>query len=261
MYGLGVNRLGVTNVRGGFTPLALFASGEEGAWYDPSDLTTLFQNSDGTTAVAVGDPVGYIADKSGNANHAIQATSAKRPTLRESGGLYYLEFSGAQGLRTSGNVDFTGTDTMNVFVGVKKDDDTTDNILEHSANIGGNDGTFRVQSGTGGLYRNQSKGSVLSNANNSDNAAPSTNVLTGKSKISTDLNVLRIDGVEAGTSTSNQGTGNYISEQLNIGSRNNGSSAQLSGRIYSMVIRNVLSSDAEIASTEAYVANKTGVSL
>lgn len=261
MYGLGVNRLGVTNARGGFNPLSLFANSEQGAWYDPSDLTTLFQNSDGTTAVAVGDPVGYIADKSGNANHAIQATSAKRPTLRESGGLYYLEFSGAQGLRTSGNVDFTGTDTMNVFVGVKKDDDTTDNILEHSANIGGNNGTFRVQSGTGGLYRNQSKGSVLSNANNSDNAAPSTNVLTGKSKISTDLNVLRIDGVEAATSTSNQGTGNYISEQLNIGSRNNGSSLQLSGRIYSMVIRNVLSSDAEIASTEAYVANKTGVSL
>tara|TARA_R110001632_G_scaffold2432_1_gene10912 strand:+ start:26 stop:811 length:786 start_codon:yes stop_codon:yes gene_type:complete len=261
MYGLGVNKLGVTNVRGGFNPLSLFANSEQGAWYDPSDLTTLFQNSDGTTAVAVGDPVGYIADKSGNANHAIQATSAKRPTLRESGGLYYLEFSGAQGLRTSGNVDFTGTDTMNVFVGVKKDDDTTDNILEHSANIGGNNGTFRVHSGTSGLYRNQSKGSVLSNANNSDNAAPSTNVLTGKSKISTDLNVLRIDGVEAGTSTSNQGTGNYISEQLNIGSRNNGSSAQLSGRIYSMVIRNVLSSDADIASTEAYVANKTGVSL
>ena len=199
MFGLGVNRLGASRSLLGDAIANLFSNGEQGVWYDPSDLTTLFQNSDGTTAVAVGDPVGYIADKSGNANHAIQATSAKRPTLRESGGLYYLEFSGAQGLRTSGNVDFTGTDTMNVFVGVKKDDDTTDNILEHSANIGGNNGTFRVQSGTGGLYRNQSKGSVLSNANNSDNAAPSTNVLTGKSKISTDLNVLRIDGVEAAT--------------------------------------------------------------
>ena len=261
MYGLGVNKLGVTNAPSGFNPLSLFANSEQGVWYDPSDLSTMFQSSDGTMAVAVGDPVGYIEDKSGNGNHAIQATSAKRPTLRETGGLYYLEFSGAQGLRTASNIDFTGTDTMSVFVGVKKDDDTTDNILEHSANIGGNNGTFRVHSGTSGLYRNQSKGSVLSNANNSDNAAPSTNVLTGQSKISTDLNVLRIDGVEAGTSTSNQGTGNYIAEQLNVGSRNNGGSAQLTGRIYSMVIRNVLSSDAEISSTEAYVANKTGVSL
>ena len=263
MIGIGATLFKVPTAYGAsaFSPASLFSSGEEGVWYDPSDLSTMFQNSDGTTAVAVGDPVGYIEDKSGNGNHAIQATSAKRPTLRETGGLYYLEFGGAQGLRTASNIDFTGTDTMSVFVGVKKDDDTTDNILEHSANIAGNDGTFRVHSGTGGLYRNQSKGSVLSNANNSDNAAPSTNVLTGQSKISTDLNVLRIDGVEAGTGTTNQGTGNYTSQQLNVGSRNNGGSLHLTGRIYSMVIRNVLSSDAEIASTEAYVANKTGVSL
>lgn len=79
-----------------FSPLSLFASGEKGAWYDPSDLATMFQNSNGTTAVAVGDPVGYIADKSGNAQHWIQATAGNRPILRQTaGGLYYLEFDGA----------------------------------------------------------------------------------------------------------------------------------------------------------------------
>lgn len=61
----------------------LFANGEQGAWYDPSDLSTMFQLSNGTTAVtAVEQPVGYIADKSGNGNHAIQATAAARPILR-----------------------------------------------------------------------------------------------------------------------------------------------------------------------------------
>ena len=79
MYGLGVNRLGVTNARGGFNPLSLFANSEQGAWYDPSDLSTLFQNSDGTTAVAVGDPVGYIADKSGNGSHAIKLRQPNAP--------------------------------------------------------------------------------------------------------------------------------------------------------------------------------------
>ena len=64
---------------GGWDPSALFASSEVGVWYDPSDLSTMFQNSDGTTAVAVGDPVGYIADKSGNGFHATQATAASRP--------------------------------------------------------------------------------------------------------------------------------------------------------------------------------------
>jgi len=44
---------------------ALFASGEQGAWYDPSDLSTMFQDSAGTTPVtADGQPVGLILDKS-----------------------------------------------------------------------------------------------------------------------------------------------------------------------------------------------------
>jgi hypothetical protein len=48
-----------------FTPLDLFQSGEQGAWYDPSDLTTLFQDAAGTTpVVSDGDPVGLILDKS-----------------------------------------------------------------------------------------------------------------------------------------------------------------------------------------------------
>lgn len=66
---------------GSWSPSSLFASSEVGVWYDPSDLSTMFQNSDGTTAVAVGDPVGYIADKSGNGFHATQATAAARPVL------------------------------------------------------------------------------------------------------------------------------------------------------------------------------------
>ena len=43
---------------------ALFASSEQGAWYDPSDFTTLFQDSAGTTPVtAVEQQVGLMLDK------------------------------------------------------------------------------------------------------------------------------------------------------------------------------------------------------
>jgi hypothetical protein len=43
----------------------LFANDEEGAWYDPSDLSTLFQDSAGTTPVTTaGQPVGLMLDKS-----------------------------------------------------------------------------------------------------------------------------------------------------------------------------------------------------
>lgn len=41
-----------------------FANGEKGAWYDPSDWSTLFQDSAGTTPVtAVNDPVGLMLDR------------------------------------------------------------------------------------------------------------------------------------------------------------------------------------------------------
>ena len=59
----------------------LFGASESGAWYDPSDLTTMFQDSAGTTPVtAAGQPVGCILDKSGNGFHATQSTAASRPT-------------------------------------------------------------------------------------------------------------------------------------------------------------------------------------
>jgi hypothetical protein len=53
-----------------FSPLALFTSGTQGAWFDPSDVSTLFQDSAGTTPVtALGNPsteqpVGLMLDKS-----------------------------------------------------------------------------------------------------------------------------------------------------------------------------------------------------
>ena len=67
-------------------PLASVVAGivraNNGAWFDPSDLSTLYQDAAGTTPVtAVEQPVGKILDKSGNGNHATQPITASRPTL------------------------------------------------------------------------------------------------------------------------------------------------------------------------------------
>jgi len=84
-----------------WSPLELFALGEEGGWFDPSDLSTLWQDTAGTTPAVVGDPVGRIDDKSGRGNNAIQATAGNRPILRQDGdGAYYLEFDGADDVLT-----------------------------------------------------------------------------------------------------------------------------------------------------------------
>jgi hypothetical protein len=48
-----------------FSPTSLFASNEEGAFYDFSNLATLRQNENGTgAAVDWGDPVGFVLDQS-----------------------------------------------------------------------------------------------------------------------------------------------------------------------------------------------------
>jgi len=66
--------------RAGFNPRTLFSASEPGAWYDPSDLSTLFQDSAFTTPVtAVEQLVGGMLDLSGRGNHAFMATTTKRP--------------------------------------------------------------------------------------------------------------------------------------------------------------------------------------
>ena len=66
--GIAVTPLGaiyISELATSFSPIDLFQNNEQGAWYDPSDLTTMFQDSAGTMPVtADGQPVGLILDKS-----------------------------------------------------------------------------------------------------------------------------------------------------------------------------------------------------
>ena len=57
-------------VLSGWTPTKLFAGGTAGGWWDAGDLSTLFQDTAGTTPVtALAQPVRRISDKSGNGKH------------------------------------------------------------------------------------------------------------------------------------------------------------------------------------------------
>lgn len=78
-----------------FSPNNLFSNGETGFWYDPSDLSTLFTDIQGTTQVTSdGDPVGLMLDKSGNNLHVGQSVSADRPVYRTDGSTHWLAFDG-----------------------------------------------------------------------------------------------------------------------------------------------------------------------
>jgi len=81
--------------RAAFNPAQLFATGEQGAWYDPSDLGTMFQDHTGAIPATAGSPIGLMLDKSGRGNHLTQPTAAARPTLRQDGNRWYLQSDGA----------------------------------------------------------------------------------------------------------------------------------------------------------------------
>jgi hypothetical protein len=64
---LGLGGRGGRGVPPPWSPAALFANGEVGGWYDPSNLSTLFQDSAGSIPVtAVGQTVGVMLDTGGN---------------------------------------------------------------------------------------------------------------------------------------------------------------------------------------------------
>lgn len=90
-----------------WTPATLYAAGEQGVWYDPSDMSTMFQDAAGTIPVtAVGQPVGCILDKSGRGNHATQADASRKPILQSIGGKLALVFDGVDDALVTGLVAF-----------------------------------------------------------------------------------------------------------------------------------------------------------
>ncbi|WP_288076896.1 hypothetical protein [Pseudomonas sp.] len=129
-----------------WNPRALFALGEQGVYYDPNDLSTLFQDIAGTTPVtAAGQPVGLMLDKSGYGNHAFQSTAASRPILRQNTttGAYYLETDGVDDWMSTAAIDFAGALEFSLFTGVRKvSDSETGIILESGTNANSQPGAF-----------------------------------------------------------------------------------------------------------------------
>lgn len=375
----------------GFTPSSLFAAGEQGVWYDPSDFSTMFQDSTGTTPVtAVGQPVGLILDKSrglafgnqivdnpgfdsdtvwskstgwtisggvasrgpqatGNSitqsmafvagvtyritftvttvnagqfriritggtdvlgtlrstpgtyteyltavtgnntfgisawtaatdgsidnisvqalpgNHALQATSAARPILQQdASGRFYLDFDGTDDSLATSAIDFSATDNMSVFAGLRKLNDAANNVVfelgDTSAAGGGTAGILAPAIATANSYSFGIRGAGLGaivRATAGGYVAPTTNVMSATAGISADSVVLRVNGVQVATSAAENGGGNLGNQPIYIGARVGGT-FPFTGRIYSLIVLGRTATASEIASTEAWVNSRTG---
>ena len=254
-------RLGTRQVGGSFSPASLFAAGEQGGWYDPSDLSTLFQDTAGTVPVtATGQTVARINDKSGRGNHLTQATAASRPQYQiDANGLPYLLFDGTDDWFISPTIT-PGIDKAQVFAGVRKLSDAARGMLWEMG-VGFQTGSTALQApSTNGVanYGSVSGGTLFASSNPTGFPAPITNVVSVIADIAADNLTTRVNGVVAANNTSDQGTGNYLAYPLYVG-RRGGTGLPFNGRLYALAVRfgANLSSD-QIAQMEAWVNQRTG---
>lgn len=233
-----------------FNPVTLFASGEQGGWWDPSDLSTMSQNSDGTGAATVGQPVGRILDKSGRGNHLIQATTASKPILRQSGALYWLEFDGVD-------------DVLQVTCGA-----AFANIMAFAGHryIAGVDAlsiTTGTANATAFMQRNNSL--ILSSGNAAQvsfatPAPPITMVIGCHSDSANNAGVLYVDNTNGGTqATGGSSMGDF--RKITVGANENGAANFAQIDFHGAIVCGRRGSGTEIAQIRTFLATKQGRTL
>jgi len=193
------------------------------------------------------------------------ATAYQRVTTQydvtESGvqSLSYLFFDGVANFLVTPTIT-PGVDKAQVFVGVRKlSDAARGTIVEHSATIASNNGSFHLTApnAASATFGFESKGTTLTDAV-ATFAAPTTRVVTGVGDIAGDSTSIRANGTQQDQDTTDQGTGNFLAYPLYIG-RRAGTTLPFNGQIYSMIVRFGANLDAgTITSTETFVNQKTG---
>ena len=194
-------------------------------------------------------------------NHAIQTTATSRPVLKQDGnGKYYLLFDGIDDWLVTPTIT-PGTDRVQVFAGVRKLSDAVLGMVSEYGIGGINTNQWQLAAprfNATASYGFVSAGSASSNATSpSVFPAPITNILTGLGDISDDSAILRVNGTQAASSTSDQGTGNYLPYPLYIG-RRGGTTLPFNGHLYSLIVRfgPTLSTE-EITTIESWVNQRT----
>jgi hypothetical protein len=180
----------------------------------------------------------------------------------------YLRFDGSDDAMATASINFTSTDKMTVFGGVRKLSDANAAVVaELSADWFSNGGSFAFtapNSNAATKYGFALRGSSAAFGEITPYSAPISNVVTqaydiSQSTVATEISV-RVNGSSAslgGLSLGTAGTGNFGTYPLFIGSRNQ-ASLRFNGRIYSLVVLGRTATATEITSTEKWISDEMG---
>jgi hypothetical protein len=260
-------RRGIGRLRAGgsFNAASLFASGQQGVLLNPFDLSTVFQDSGGTTPGANGQPIGKILDQSGRGNHFVQTTTTSRPVATSG-----MQADGIDDfLVSSANVDMSASDKLVLCMSVQKARTAAEAYYElstqwsNSANLGvhalfqdnGASQQFYCASRGSAAFSSSQIAAVTSGA-----PAPGTYVVTAIHDIAGSSSILRINGAQVGSSAFSQGTGNFGSFLAYMFSRA-GTSFFAQATIGRVFIRGGTIAAADLANVERWVGAAVGIVL
>jgi hypothetical protein len=223
------------------------------AWWDIATLSTLFQNSAGSTPVTGnGDPIAYIADRSGNGRYVRQTGAA---------GMRPVYTTGAQnGLPAAA---YDGGDYLDSVATLSSFPLTVIGVVRTSGTVGATRGILSTWSGTGNILRypstNVLQATITSPSTSKDSVATvganTTTVVGGRfntTELATVLNGVIATGSHAATVT----TSLFVGLGRNA---NNSATSVFSGHICEMCVYNRALTDLEIATLSTYLNSKWSV--
>jgi hypothetical protein len=151
---------------------------------------------------------------------------------------YGVRFDGTDDGYGTSSIDFSANDTISVFAAFRKLGDLATGALVELTGNSANAGAFGVLAPSSAGANNiqfRSTGSTTATSA-AGVAGPVTYVGSFLRQISTDTNIMRLNGTQVATSATDQGTGNNATGSLNLGFRNGGASNFLNGNLYALIV-------------------------
>lgn len=172
-----------------------------------------------------------------------------------------LRWNGSNSWMQNASVDFSGTNKVSLFVGVRKQSDAAVGIVtELSVNAASNNGAFYLgapASAGSAYFQGYGGGTSKSSTLLTGLAAPITETLSHSFDISAPNQTLRGNGgASTNTSTATQGTGNFGNYPSYFGARA-GTSLFFNGLTFSNIAIGIELSASQIAAFEAWTNSRT----
>jgi hypothetical protein len=169
----------------------------------------------------------------------------------------YIKPNGSNQFMQTNSINFTATDKMTVWQGVRAlQFSATAMILELSNSVTANAGSFALLCENTSAFNFYSAGTTSRVVASATQTPPVTAVLTGIGNISGPLVALRTNSTQV-SNTASQGTGNYGNYSAFFYMRGGSPSFPFNGNDYGSIARGAASTAAQITAGETYINSKT----